>query len=68
MASHTSKLALPVNLLTYLRSKTSVDVDCLNLNGETEIQDLVGDANRFVVATDLGPFADCTSNQVSELY
>ncbi|KAF4506950.1 hypothetical protein G6O67_005631 [Ophiocordyceps sinensis] len=36
-----------VNLLAYLRSKSSIDYDALSLQ----------------VATDLGPFVDCTSNQ-----
>lgn len=67
MAPGTLTPASPVNLLTYMRSKTSIDIDCLDLNGETEIQDLICDANHFVVATDLGSFADCTSNQASKL-
>ncbi|KAL2049489.1 hypothetical protein ABVK25_010284 [Lepraria finkii] len=36
-----------VNLLGYLRSRSSVDCDCLDIQ----------------VATELGPFVDCTSNQ-----
>ena len=67
MVSSTSPPASPVNLLAYLRSKSSVDLDCLDLKGETEIKDSVCDANHSIVATDLGPFSDCTSNQASEL-
>lgn len=67
MASHTSTPASPVNLLAYLRSKSSIDYDCLDLKGGTEIKDSVCDANRFVAATDLGPFVDCTSNQARKL-
>ncbi|MCJ1404225.1 hypothetical protein MMC11_007450 [Xylographa trunciseda] len=42
-----SDTAPSVNLLEYLRSKTQVDCDSLSIQ----------------VATDLGPFGDCTSNQ-----
>ena len=63
MASQASTPESPVNLLAYLRSKSSIDYDCLDLKGRTEIKDSVCDANYFVVATDLGPFVDCTSNQ-----
>ena len=67
MGSHTSTPASPVNLLAYLRSKTSIDLDCLEVKGETGIKDSACDANHFVVATDLGSFVDCTSNQASKL-
>lgn len=68
MAARNSTPASPVNLLAYLRSKsTSVDLDCMDLKGENEIEHSTCDANHFVVATDLGPFADCTSNQASRL-
>lgn len=37
MASNTlTPASSSVNLLAYLRSKTSIDVDCLDLNGETK--------------------------------
>lgn len=67
MASSTSTPASPVNLLAYLRAKSSIDLDCLDVKGETDFKDLACDANHFVVATDLGSFADCTSNQASKL-
>lgn len=47
MASLTLSSALPVNVLSYLRSKSSIDYDSLDLP----------------IAKDLGPFLDCTSNQ-----
>ena len=54
-----------VNLLEYLRSKTQIDVDSLDIRGELAYKDL----RRLlililVVSTALGPFVDCTSNQV----
>ncbi|MCJ1281404.1 hypothetical protein MMC26_000723 [Xylographa opegraphella] len=42
----------PVVLLEYLRSKTQVDCDSLNIQ----------------IATEFGPFVDCTSNQADAYY
>ncbi|KAL8833239.1 MAG: hypothetical protein Q9170_004403 [Blastenia crenularia] len=42
----------PTNCLEYLKSKTQVDVDSLDIRGVFQI-----------VSAELGPFVDCTSNQ-----
>lgn len=61
-----------INLLEYLRSKTQVDIDSLNLKGSpfpSHSDDLALilqwlTNGELLVAENLGPFADCTSNQV----
>lgn len=44
MASYASTAASPVNLVAYLRSVASVDLDCLDVKGEIEYLGFVCDA------------------------
>ncbi|RDA94610.1 hypothetical protein CP533_2448 [Ophiocordyceps camponoti-saundersi (nom. inval.)] len=50
-SSSTSASGSPVNVLEYLRLKSSIDYDSLDMR----------------VVTELGPFVDCTSNQARSL-
>ena len=59
-----------VNLLKHLRSKSQVDCDSLDLQrkllvGPSRLKLFETDTGGIsIVATELGPFVDCTSNQV----
>ncbi|KAL8819803.1 MAG: hypothetical protein Q9223_001840 [Gallowayella weberi] len=51
-----------VNILDYLRSRSQVDYDSLDIKGRRSGAD---DLWHTLDATELGPFVDCTSNQAS---
>ena len=59
-----------INLLEYLRSKTRVDVDSLDVDGNLPCFPFSrgygeADEDLIEVAVRLGLFEDCTSNQVA---
>lgn len=62
-------MATTQNLLQLLQSRTVVDCDTMDVNGEysacyyTHLLLELEDTNSTLVAKTLGPFVDCTSNQ-----
>ena len=61
-----------VNLLEYLQSRTQVDYDSLDFDGKTySFKNSLSDIEMLSFpsgAAELGPFADCTSNQVETIW
>ena len=62
-------MAAQVKLIDYLRSRSKVDCDLLDVSGTTlsspfRAHKLIADL-LLPVASTLGPFVDCTSNQAS---
>jgi hypothetical protein len=58
-------MAQPVTLLDDLRSRSDIDCDTLDVEGKpTWIFWCIIRTYMFEVAQALGPFVDCTSNQV----
>jgi hypothetical protein len=54
----------PQTLLQFLQTSTVVDCDTMDFEGRTPSTILKECANKTAVAKSLGPFVDCTSNQV----